>query len=294
MRTIFFLFLIFCSGFNLLAQPYIDIFSVHYQRSPDAALFGKGKNPFATDYLNANINLPVKVFKHDRLLINPVFEWNKLTFIKQDSTNINLYGITLALSYVKQWKNEKWKTVLVSVNRISSDLKNITIKHYQPGVAVLMIYERSEKIKYKLGAFYNAEFFGPFILPLIGVEWKISKRFILHGLVPRNLALEYKITPSLYVGLNWKAITNSFRYQSDNTNDYFKIEESQIRLFADIYITKHLVFNIEAGHSFLREYNAHLNSPLYENNERDFNLLANEGLLFKAGLYYRIRLDEKK
>lgn len=280
----------FIYSFGLSAQPFFDVTSVYYQHSPDAALFGKDKNPFATDYFLANVNLPVNINKKDRFLINPVFEWSRLNFIQREYLNVDLYGITLALTYMKQWKNEKWKTAFISVNRISSDLYKINMKHYQPGAAVLMIYERSKKIKYKLGVYYNAEFFGAYVIPLVGIDWKINNRFTLHGLVPRNLVLEYRIAPSFYTGINWKAITASYRFQSENTSDYFKIEENQIKLFADFYLTKHLVLNLEAGHTFFRKYNKR--SEIQRQAGIDSDLQVNEGLLFKAGIYYRIRLDE--
>lgn len=292
MRCSVLLFLFAGLGLNLSAQPFIDIVNIHYQKSPEAALYGKDKNPFSTDYFVANFNLPLKAFKRDRLIINPVFEWNHLGFGNQEYLNTDLYGLTMALSYVKQWKNDKWKTVFVSINRISSDLNKITIKHYQPGGALITIYERSKKVRYKLGVYYNSEFFGAYVLPLLGIEWSISDRLILHGLVPRNLVLEWRITPSLYAGINWRAITNSYRYRSEHTSDYFKIEENQVRLFADIYLTRHLVLNFETGHTFLREYNQR--SELNRIVGLDSDLQLNEGLLFKAGIFYRIRLDDRK
>jgi len=273
------------------AQPYFDVANIQYQLSPDASLYGKNRTPLEIRNLSAGINLPVKVFKSDVILLNPSFEYNGLDLHHGVSHDHDLYGASFALSYVKQWKKPEWKTVLVSVNRINSHLQQVTVNHYQPGGAVLMIYERSKKIRYKLGIYYNAEFFGAFVLPLAGVDWMISDRLILHGIVPRNLTLEYKLTPFLYVGAGWKAVTSSYRYASAHPHDYIKIEENQFRLFTDIYASNRIVCNFEAGHSLLRKYNKRSEAQRLAGFSS--NLGVNEGWLIKVGLYYRVRLDRE-
>ncbi len=289
-RTFVFLFLFFTTTAH--SQPYLDIAAVSWQYSPDAAIYGKSKNHLASHYIQGGFNLPIKLFKKDVLMISPQFEWNSLDFRASDAGQLDLYGATLVLTYLKAWKNPKWKTAFASVNRISSDLRDISMKHYQPGGAVLMIYERSDKIKYKLGAYYNAEFFGAFVLPLVGFDWKISNSLILYGIIPRGLVLEYRFTPHFYAGVNWKAITNTYRYKTTDPGDYFKLEESQFRLFADLYFTKHLVLNIEAGHTFLRNFRERSNWSRVSGTGPDRDV--NEGLLFKAAFHYRFRLDDLK
>lgn len=291
MQRILFVFLLIIP-FSLMAQPYIDVAGISYQHSPDAAFFGNTKNVLKTGYFYCFLNAPLNLNKKNVLLVSPLFERTNLELNDKKSTGLNLYGAMLGLSYIKTWKNEKWKTILVSVNRISSDFKNITIKHYQPGVALLVTYDRNPKVKYKLGAYYNSEFFGAFVLPLLGLDWKITDRLIFFGMLPRSMALEYKFNKWFYAGINWKAITNTYRFQSTNANDYFKLEESQVRLFTDIYFTKHIVLNLEAGHSFLRSY--HLRSESQRLSGNPAELDVNEGLLLKAGLYYRFRLDDLK
>ena len=164
------LLVVFVPGW-VLGQPYLDIAGVSWQYSPDAAMYGKNKNHLTSHYVQGSLNLPIKLFKKDVLMISPQFEWNSLDFRVRDAGRLDLYGATLVLSYMKTWKNPKWKTAFASINRISSDLRDVSMKHYQPGGAVLMIYERSDNIKYKLGAYYNAEFFGAFVLPLVGFDW---------------------------------------------------------------------------------------------------------------------------
>jgi hypothetical protein len=288
MRRLILIVLILTFSDRLIAQPYFDPVGIQYQLSPNRAVTGEDKNPISIHYLQANVNLPVKIVKEDKLLINPIFEMSELDFKNSVSQDVHLYGAVLALTYLKQWKNPNWKTAFVGIARLSSDFKNVNTDHFQPGAAFLVMHKRSEKFTIKFGAFYSAEFFGAFVLPLIGTDWKISKRLVLHGVVPRNLTLEYKITPWLYVGPEWRGITNSYRLVGFE-NDYFKVEENQVRIFGDFYLTKHVVLNVAVGHTFLREYNKRGEEQRMSGLDSDLEI--NEGILFKAGIYYRFRLE---
>jgi hypothetical protein len=279
-----------CFCMKLQAQPYFDVAAIQYQYSPDKSYSGNDGNPMATHYLQGQANLPLKIYKKDLLLINPVFEMTHLDFKNETADDFHLYGLTMALTYMKQWKDPKWKTAFVGLIRLSSDLKNITAEHLQPGCAMLVIYERSHKVRYKLGVFYSAEFFGTLVLPLAGIDWKITDRLTLHGLVPRSMFLEYKVTPRVYAGIATKTVLNSYRYQSFNPHDYIKIEENHVRLFVDYYLTRHIVFNVEAGHTFFREY--HQRSVQQRMEGLDSDMMVNDGLLFKASFIYRVRLDD--
>lgn len=149
----------------------------------------------------------------------------------------------------------------------------------------MAVYKKRENLKYKLGVYYNREFFGTFILPLLGIDWNINDRTNLFGILPGNMTLEYKINSSLYGGINFKSITNSFRFDGLT---FLKVSDNYLKLFLDYYLIKKIVISFEAGRSILRKYSiGHENEPL-------IRIDLNDGLLLKAGLAYRIRLNENK
>ena len=83
---------------------------------------------------------------------------------------------------------------------------------------------------------------------------------------------------------------NSYRigYLNNSLNkNYLRIVEMQLLLSADIYLTKKLVFNVEAGHSLFRRLRMGT-----DNDGKDYysDEAVNDGLVFKAGLLYRMRL----
>ena len=87
MRKLLLIVLLFqCS--SLLAQPFIEIASIQYGQVGISDLYkGKDEWRIKNDWLNAAINLPLKVGKRDYLLISP--EYNKKHFYDVVSNHIN-------------------------------------------------------------------------------------------------------------------------------------------------------------------------------------------------------------
>ena len=77
-------------------------------------------------------------------------------------------------------------------------------------------------------------------MPLAGIDWKINARNNLFGILPGNLTYEHKINEHFYYGANFRAITNSYA----KSNGYWLIDENQLGLHLDTYLTKNLVLNV--------------------------------------------------
>jgi hypothetical protein len=269
---------------NASAQPYFDVLNIHYLNSPEERIISSKENPSAINYFSSQIGLPFKM-KEDILVLNPFYEHYRLMLQPDETTIETLRSVGLPVTFLKQWKKPAWKTAFVFIPRINSGLKDIQSKDFQYGGALLFSYKKKENLKYKFGLYYNSEFFGPFIIPLLGIDWNINERINLFGVLPGNLALEYKFCASLYGGINFKSITNSYRFDGLS---YLKISDNYLKLFLDYYLVKKCVVTIEAGHSVLRKY---------ETGNTPDSFIANhfgDGLLLKAGLSYRMRLDQKK
>jgi hypothetical protein len=270
------LFLLVVSFSVLHAQPYIDIVNVRYYSMPiNNSLYSHPK--YNSEWITAGMDVPIKL-KDNYLLISPYFE----TY----TTFEFLYGIALPITFVKQWKNPSWKTAFTFIPRLSYEEQEISSSDiHQYGGVVLAIYKKKENLKYKFGVYYNSEYFGFFMLPLLGIDWNINSKWNLFGALPGSMSLEYKMMKRIYTGIAFRSITNSFRKSGD---DYFKIEDNHLRLFADFYITKHLVFTAEGGHSIFRKYSRNYGGKI----EKAINF--KDGTVYKAALSWRIRLDEKK
>src|SRR4051812_43048755 len=99
------------------AQPYFDIANVDCYLLKSQATGEQPAKPNTT-WLPVSLKIPIKL-KKDLLIVNPFFESYTI-----DANN--LYGIALPTSYIKQWKQENWKTAFSFIPRISSDLENLS------------------------------------------------------------------------------------------------------------------------------------------------------------------------
>ncbi len=283
--AIIFLSLLLLPCFKSGAQPYFDIANIYYQQSPDNSLYHSDENPLKTQLISASLQAAFKI-KKDYVNFNPFCDYYQLQFSLPGKQE--LYGMGLGLTYLKQWRNEKWSTAFVVIPRLNSDLKKVDGNDYQVGGALLSTYKKNEKLSYKFGVYYNSEFFGPYILPLLGINWKVSPRLDIFGVLPNQLNIEYKISKVFYTGVKLAFITNSYRFDD---HDFLRVNDNHVKVFLDTYLTKNIVFNIQAGQSVLRKYR----TGFRENGSTNYNdLKVNDGLILRAGIAYRLRLDEKK
>lgn len=274
-----------CIYQNTMAQPYIDLINIKYHYLPAKINHQNEDENVTTNWFTASMDLPIRM-KEDIFLIRPYFETYKLE--GAGSVNSQLYGIGLPLSFQKQWKNKSWKTSITIIPRLNSDLENISSRDYQLGGAVLATYKKNEKLKYKFGAYYNSEFFGTLMFPLAGIDYQINDRINLFGIIPVNMTFEYRFAKNFYSGISIPFITNSYRLYDDS---YFTVHDNHLKLFVDYYLTKNFVLNAEAGYSIFRKYSAGTKN---EEGKNETDLEYTDGLVLKAGIAWRIRLDEKK
>ncbi len=158
----------------------------------------------------------------------------------------------------------------------------------QIGGAVLNTYLKKENLKFKFGAYYNSEFFGPFFLPLLGIDWNVNPKLNVFGVLPAGMTIEYKASPKkFHTGIMFRTITNS--YDMNFTTSFVRINDNHLKLFFDFYLPGNTVFSLEAGHSVLRKYKLgqKINTgTVYTDNK------IKDGYLFKAAFYLRLRTDK--
>lgn len=273
------------------AQPYIDLASYgaqHFQsRYKDVANSHNETNNYFL-----NLTAPIKVDSSNIIIVRFYGE-NLQSTITNDSLKQtrNLYSALLPVGWQHQFSNRKWKALGLLMPKLSSDLVNkINGYDLQLGGYGLITYERNKWLTFKLGLFYNREFFGNFFVPLLGVDWQPVPRFRMYGILPTFYRFEYGfVERKIYGGLAFKSYTRSYRLDSYYNHDYVKNVEIQAKLFVDFYINK-LVLFAEAGRTLSygpQAYNSDTKTPaslpLYSPLKDNF--------FFQLGVAYRIRFS---
>ncbi len=280
------IYLLFFTALSLVAsaQPYIDIASVYYQHSP--ADVSGSKSRMNTQLTSAFLNLPMQI-DSDYIIINPVYENYRLN-ISSEADPLNLTAIYIPVAWVHQYKNQKWSTVLMAIPRLSSDLvKPLDGNDFQMGGIALATYKKKETLKYSFGAYYNSEFFGPYYMPLLGIDWNITNKWNLFGTLPINLNLEYKMNKTVHAGFGLNLLTNSYRIQN---KDFLRMDDYSAKFILDIYMMKNQVISLEAGHSLFRQYR--MGTMIGDKPDYMHNMNVSDGYQFKLAYIFRIRTDQ--
>ncbi len=276
---------------SLSAQPYIDLLQVRYTNSPDAGLHSDKNIKNNYQYFQGNATLPY-IFKKDSsmLVLNPVFENYKIRISSVTDLPDNIQSLALSLNFVKPL-SKRWGLTVGVIPRWNG-YGSQTFKHnsFQAGGLLLASVKKNAHLEYKFGLYYNSEFFGPYFIPLAGIDWQINKRNALFGILPANITYEHQVSNRFYWGGLFRFNTNSYQagfHDIPTVSKYIRVDENQLAIFADTYLTKNIVFTTELGHSVLRKLRfgeVDSKAPYY------YNQKVNDNFYISATLSYRLRV----
>lgn len=265
---------------QLCSQPYVDPLQVRYTYA------FKSNKPGATPYTHLWVgnDIPVKIKsrKNTYILLSPYYEQWRL-----DSGNINeiypvIQSVTFPIGLIMPLGQTKWAINIIPVFRTNGE-KLFTENTFQYGSILFGTLARKPEQKFRFGIYLNKEFFGWFVIPLIGADWRIDENNYLFGLLPGRLTYEHKWNKKFYGGATFRAITNSYRFTN---GEYLRLDDNQISLFADYYLTKHICMTVEPGYGVFRKIRTGIN----DNRDYLTNIKWGDGPFIKLSVAYRIRL----
>src|SRR4030095_646645 len=164
------------------SQPYVDLIQVR-----GTYAFRKNNSPATPfQHLWVGSDLPIKLKEKTYLLLSPFFE--KWDIDSADKANIfpTVRSIALPIGLILPFKNSNWSITIVPVIRTNGE-KLFVQNTFQFGGPVFLSYERKPQQKFRFGVYMNTEFFGLFVVPLLGCDWKIDDNNYLFGLLPGRL-----------------------------------------------------------------------------------------------------------
>jgi hypothetical protein len=250
---------LFCYSVNSYCQPYLDIAKAGFTHSPKKGLNKKG-DPLLSDLYSINATLPLEFKKDgDAFIINPFFDHNGGS-ISGRSFNVQSKGI--AIGFLNKFKKNKWALLTTVISRRNKEDEKKLDELWQYGALILTTWNKKPGLSLKLGLYYNKEFFGNFFVPLAGIDWTINEKNNLFGVLPGNIVFEHKTSSRFYWGAAFRAMTNSYRLETIDpcfsgdcsAKNYLRIDDNQLGLFADVYVTKKMVFTAETGYTAFRRY----------------------------------------
>ena len=277
------------------AQPYADILSFNYQTFSSAYKNNSHSKNKTDDYF-LNFFLPKEFKNGNTFLVRLNTELLHSVFTPDSSYSSQLASFSLPIGMKLVTKNKKWETILLAIPKVSYDFKDaINSYDFQYGGIFLQQFVPNKKLKIKAGLYYNHEAFGNFFVPLVGVDWKVNDRINLYGVLPTNYRVEFNIVKNkLYIGLNFKSLTRSFRLSQKNKYDYVRYDEMQVKLFVDCFVAPKILVFGEVGYTIGKnplQYSYNTKEKTYI--DPVFTPLKSYSI-FNIGIAYRIRLDLEK
>lgn len=288
MKYYIFIFLPLC----LFSQPYLDVVSVSSQYTK-ASFKDIPKDKVVFNQSVFNLFLPVSIDESSMLLFRCNSE-NINTNSDLITSSYNFSSIALSFGYQKISSNNIWKSVFLFTPKVASDFRSpFSNNDFQYGIFFLETFSKNPKFKFKAGIYYNREAFGNFIIPLLGIDYKINDKFFIYGVLPSNFRFEYNVLKEkLYSGIGFKSFTRSFNSSGFGDSQYLRYDEVQLKFFIDYILHKQFLLNFEIGQNFGVTpilYNHSSNMTIKDN--QYFNT-TKSAFTFNASMIYRIRNDK--
>lgn len=287
---------LFSSAIN--AQEYIDIFKTDYAISPSNSVYDSNTKTNLQE-INGDLTLPLKVNDRFAFLTGITYENISASF-EESKGRESVTGLTVKLgANVKHSK--KWSGTYMLLPKISSDLKQVSHRDFQFGGVVLMKYVKSKNFNYKFGMYANKELFGTFIVPILGFYYQDpSQRFEAKVLLPLSVDLNYSMSKSIRVGLNFNGQVRSYNLNRASQNEtirYLSKSTNELSTYFQYETKKGINYQLGVGHSLGRSYRVYdeqvsLGVPLayFGDNRRQLNADFSDGWIIKATVFYRLNL----
>jgi hypothetical protein len=303
----------FFSAYCVFSQPYVDLININNQHVQTNYVDSFGGNEKINNFA-VNLTVPIKLDSQNTIIlrlftenlvastdigVNERVPFTNVVSNQKLSYVTSLYATILPIGLQRESKNKKWKYLVLAMPKVAGTLgEKVSSYNFQPGVFALVTHKYSDKLSIKGGLFYNKEFFGNFLVPIISADWTVSDRFKMYGTFPTFYKFEYAIKKQvLYAGLNYRSYTRSFLL-SGTEHNYMRIDDMSVKAFVDVYIKKNIVLYAEFG----RMINYSLLDYKYNTKRKPENEITNSVVyrtteipfFFNIGMAYRLRFDFDK
>jgi len=212
---------------------------------------------------------------------------------------IIINGIILRIGIVQEFKNGG-ELRLLAAPRLMSDFQNLDGNSFQMGGIASYQNDLNSRLNLGFGAMYNQELFGPYMVPLVLLDWQASERWYIEGMIPVTLKVHYRVNDGLDVGFNHFGLITSYTLGNEAyEGDYMERQSIDLSLFARQRLYKNLFVEGMVGRTFGRSYTQYEGDqtvsfaiPLvtFGDERTAKNVTFNDGLVFSLKLIFNLKI----
>lgn len=296
MKSKFIIPLIFLAS-SAFGQKYVDIAKFYYNNSA-FNYFENSDSSTRIKELGLDITIPVVINPDDALLTGFIYERNQTRLFEtgQEET-FSVLGLRVGLS---KKHSGKWSGTYMLIPKLASDFEGISRKDFQLGAIALLKYNKNQNMNYKLGAYFNSEFFGPMFVPLFGLYYlSADKKFETNLTLPFLADVNYKLHDWLNIGVNFFGQIRSYHLSQipDSSNEGYVVKATNdLYGYLKFNLTNELSLQTKVGYSLGRSYRVYdesdkitLGSVLIQvgDDRQQLNTDFSNGWIYQATLLYR-------
>ena len=175
-----------------------------------------------------------------------------------------------------------------------SDLKrSIGTEDIQYTIGARIGFRPSKSFRYGITLAYTSNYSGKFLLPIPDIDWTISNKLSLTGIIPARASLKYKLSEIQSLGITGSLNGSMYRLNDDAKDQYLHLRQNSAGLVYDLKLTQRWKLNLVAGHTFsqrLETFNLDQKVPFDgfgKLNDRVANISYRQNsFIFQGGISY--------
>lgn len=162
---------------------------------------------------------------------------------------------------------------------------------YTAGVRVG--FRPGKSFRYGITLAYISNYSGKFLLPIPDIDWTISNKLSLAGIIPARASLKYKLSAIQSLGITGSLNSSMYRLNEDGKDQYINLQQNSAGLIYDLKLSQRWKLNLIAGHTFsqrLETFNMDQKVPFdgfTKLNDRVANISYRQNsFIFQGGMSY--------
>ncbi len=239
-------------GFIAKGQS-IDLFTLSYKNGfTQPVETGAGKA--SEQVILANLKAPL-------VITDSLIWYNDLTYqhfmVDYSAGGVDptrLHAVMFQTGIVKKL-SETTGFQLLLVPRLMSDFRNVDAGHFQLGGLGLFEKRYSKTFLARYGLMYNRDLFGHMFVPLVFLDWKVSEKWSVNGMLPITCKVNYQAGEKLGVGFSLFGLITSYQLGESLMNeDYIERKSVDISLYSRYRLGGNVHLEGRFGYALGRSY----------------------------------------
>lgn len=294
--------ILFTLGSVCFAQNYVDLAKFFYANTP-ANQFDSTTAETRVQEYGLDVTLPVKL-KNGNAFLTGFYAESISTKVNPAEANLTSIYTTMLKLGVNIKHSEKWSGTYLLLPKLASDFKNINANDFQLGAIALLKYKKRKNLNYKVGLYYNSEFFGPFFVPILGLYYvSDNEKLEINATLPISADVNYKIHERIGVGANFASFVRTYYLNESfqgNPDNYLAKSTNEVYAYLQFDLNKSIILQTKVGYSIGRNYRVYdsddnitwgLSAFKFGDNRKQLNPDFKDGLVYRARLIYRFHLE---